>query len=124
MAAAFLNSTSAVGTSNSVTTGALDTTTAKLIVIGIAFNQGATPTISDSKGNTWTALTASAVSGACAAQMYSVSTPQSDQDIHLQIVVHQTFVQSLFKHLQEHFGHLTNRMEELQHLQQQLQQEA
>lgn len=59
MAIALVASTSATGTDSSVTTGSIDTTGATLLVICIAVDGGATPTISDSKSNTWTALTAS-----------------------------------------------------------------
>lgn len=44
--------------SNAVTTSGVDTTGANLLVIGLSSYQSATrPTISDNKGNTWTALT-------------------------------------------------------------------
>lgn len=43
-------------TSNNVTTGSIDTTGADLIVIVVSAYGGA-PTLSDSKGNTWTART-------------------------------------------------------------------
>lgn len=46
------------GASNTATTGGVDTTGADLIVLSIGyFSTGALGTISDSKGNTWTALT-------------------------------------------------------------------
>ncbi|MFM2357274.1 MAG: hypothetical protein RJA61_11 [Candidatus Parcubacteria bacterium] len=43
---------------NNVTTGAIDTTGANLIVVVVSWYSGAANTLSDSKGNTWTALTA------------------------------------------------------------------
>lgn len=43
---------------NGATTAAVDTTGANFIVLAIAYNTGATATVSDSKSNTWTALTA------------------------------------------------------------------
>ncbi len=47
------------GTANTVTTGAIDTTGANFIVVSVAFYSGvsANGTLSDSKSNTWTALT-------------------------------------------------------------------
>lgn len=54
-----ISNISATGTDSTVTSGAIDTTGADLIVIGIAVDGSATPTISDSKSNTWTPLTAS-----------------------------------------------------------------
>lgn len=47
------------GGANGMTTDALDTTGCNLIVLDVTYYTGsAAPTISDSKGNTWTALTA------------------------------------------------------------------
>lgn len=57
--ASLIASTSKVGTLNTVTTDAIDTTGANFIVLAIAIDAGATPTISDSKGNTWVALSSS-----------------------------------------------------------------
>jgi hypothetical protein len=59
MAIAHVISTSAAGAdSATVTTSAVDTTGANLIVLAVARYQGGTGvTVSDSKGNTWTALT-------------------------------------------------------------------
>lgn len=59
MAIALVASTSGVGTDSSVTSGSIDTTGANLLVMNIAVDGGATPTIADSKGNTWNALTSS-----------------------------------------------------------------
>ena len=42
---------------NNVTTDAIDTTGANLLIIGLATYAGSVTTVSDSKGNTWTALT-------------------------------------------------------------------
>ena len=58
MAYSLVSNTAASGTDSSVTTTAINTTGASLLVLGIAVDGAATPTISDSKGNTWTALTA------------------------------------------------------------------
>lgn len=41
-----------------VTTGAIDTTGANLIVVSVSFYNTTAPALTDSKGNTWTALTA------------------------------------------------------------------
>lgn len=46
------------GSTNGATSPAIDTTGATLLVVGVSYLQSAAaPTISDSKGNTWTALT-------------------------------------------------------------------
>lgn len=74
--AALIAHTSAVGTPDLVATSAIDTTGANLIVVGIVSNQGSTPNLIDSKGNTWTPLTQSAVTGASQAILY-YSTPTS-----------------------------------------------
>jgi lysophospholipase L1-like esterase len=60
MAIALVSNTSAAGL-NGATTSAIDTTGASLLVIMVAY--GAAITVSDSKGNTWTALTAQTQSG-------------------------------------------------------------
>lgn len=56
MAIALVSSASAGGL-NGATTSSIDTTGATLLVIAIAYNTGS-PTVSDSKSNTWTAATA------------------------------------------------------------------
>lgn len=65
MAYTFIGNVSAnAGGSGNATTGALDTTGANLIVIGLGYWVGATsPSVSDSKGNAWTPLTAEAGGG-------------------------------------------------------------
>lgn len=55
-----LVTTAKAGGLNGATTAAVNTTGATLLVIVAAYNTG-TPTISDSKGNTWTALSAQQV---------------------------------------------------------------
>lgn len=75
MAYALINSTTGVGTVSSVTTGSIDTTGADLIVIGVAYNTGAPPTITDSKGNTWTPLTAKAVTSNGTSRLYYCQAP-------------------------------------------------
>jgi hypothetical protein len=58
VAFAFIAGTTAGSISTGVTTTAIDTTGANLIVISVAtFVAFITPTLSDSKSNTWTALT-------------------------------------------------------------------
>jgi hypothetical protein len=47
-----------------VTTAAINTTGADLLVLGVAYNVGGPPSVSDSKGNTWIALTARTSSNA------------------------------------------------------------
>lgn len=53
-----------IGAAGGATTTGIDTTGADFIVIGVAWYDAvtATPTVSDSKGNTWTALTLSSMS--------------------------------------------------------------
>jgi hypothetical protein len=69
----YLTHASAVNTTHTVTTAGVDTTGADLIVIGIAYNVGATPIISDNKGNIWTALTSNITSTAVARLYYCVN---------------------------------------------------
>lgn len=61
MAISLITSISAVGDPSTVTTGSVDTTGANLLVVALACSAAGSPTISDSKGNTWTALTLSAL---------------------------------------------------------------
>jgi hypothetical protein len=51
------------GASTGATTPAIDSTGASLIEVTVAYHAGGTPTVSDSKGNPWTALAASASAG-------------------------------------------------------------
>jgi hypothetical protein len=55
---------------NTVVTSAIDTTGANLLVVGVGNLAGGTGTLTDSKGNTWTALTTYATSGAGQATIY------------------------------------------------------
>jgi hypothetical protein len=74
MAITHIASTAAGGTANIVTTSAIDTTGANLIVIATAkFNSNAI-TVSDSKGNTWTPLTAR-TGGAVHSRIYYCFNP-------------------------------------------------
>lgn len=60
------------GSANGVTTGAIDTTGANLLVVNVAWYPAVTDplTISDSKSNTWTALTQHGTGGAGATTMH------------------------------------------------------
>jgi hypothetical protein len=56
MPATLVAHTSAGGTSGSVTSTAINTTGANMIVLGVVFDGGGNPTITDSMGNSWTGL--------------------------------------------------------------------
>jgi len=64
---------------NSITTPAIDTTGAKLIVLGFTFFSGGSqtdpPTITDSKSNVWTALAVSSVTSNMASIIYYSTNP-------------------------------------------------
>lgn len=72
---AYLGGASAgsTGASTGATTTGFDTTGANLIVVALSFDGGSTPTLSDSKGNTWTALTLGA--GSPRARLYYCQAP-------------------------------------------------
>lgn len=73
---ALISSTSKTsGTANTVVTDGITTTGATFIVIGISFNNGTPPTITDSRSNTWTALTQSGVTSNTAARLYYCVNP-------------------------------------------------
>jgi hypothetical protein len=74
MAIALIASAKA-GALNGATTSAIDTTGAKLLVIALAYNNGITPTISDSAGNTWTALTATSNGSTRSTRLYYCINP-------------------------------------------------
>lgn len=57
MAIALVTNVASGTDSGGTTSAGIDTTGANLIVAHISFSSGTTPTFSDSKGNTWTALT-------------------------------------------------------------------
>lgn len=59
------------GTQNTVTTTGVDTTGANLLIVCVSFDTTSTQTISDSKSNTWTALTKTTSSSAGAVCYYS-----------------------------------------------------
>lgn len=65
-----ISSTSAAGNTNTVTTTGITTTGANLIVIGLSTNTGGVVALTDSKGNTWTPLTAKAVTSNGTSQMF------------------------------------------------------
>lgn len=57
------------------TTPSMDTTGASLLVLVVSYVATVTPTISDSKSNTWTALTAKSVSGQQSSRIYYAANP-------------------------------------------------
>lgn len=62
--------------SNGFTSGSIDTTGASLLVLALAYIQGAQPTISDNYSNTWTGLTAQENAGAGGAvRLFYVANP-------------------------------------------------
>lgn len=63
MAVALVVAATAAHGQDGGTTGAINTTGANLIVCVVTYLTGSTITLADSKSNTWTALTASAVAG-------------------------------------------------------------
>lgn len=71
-----LISNTQAGSSNGtdVTTSAIDTTGAKFLVISASYSTAA-PTITDSKSNTWTALTAQTTVGSGINRLYYVANP-------------------------------------------------
>jgi hypothetical protein len=59
----------------SVTTAGVDTTGANLIVLNVVYLQGTSPAVSDSAGNTWTALTQRAAGGGHSSRLYYCLSP-------------------------------------------------
>jgi hypothetical protein len=57
------------------TTGAIDTTGATLLIMAVSQSQGVDAVVSDSKGNTWVALTKHSVAGDNAIRIYYVKNP-------------------------------------------------
>ena len=74
MAIALISSTSASNTADTVTTGSIETTAATLLVVWLAMDNGGTVSLSDSKSNSWTALTSS-VNGSTKSILYYCSNP-------------------------------------------------
>lgn len=78
MAIAVVTSTTIPGGANGGTSSSIDTTGVTLIVIAISrYTAGGALTVSDSKGNTWTALTEKASGSAvfCASRLYYCASP-------------------------------------------------
>lgn len=75
MTIAFVSSTAKQGARNGVTTDAIDTTGANLVVIHIAWYSVTSPSISDNQGNTWTALTTHNVASDCGSKLYYCLNP-------------------------------------------------
>jgi hypothetical protein len=73
-----IQSTSASGTANTVTSSAVDTTGANFIVLGLAYQVSSNPTLTDSQSNTWTALTESAFAGNVAVCLYYCVNPKTN----------------------------------------------
>lgn len=67
--------TVAFGSNAAVTTSAINTTGASLIVLAISVNNGTTPTVTDSAGNTWTALTSQTATGLAKIAFYYKASP-------------------------------------------------
>lgn len=78
MTIALVSSTAKQGARNGVTTDAINTTGANLIVIGIAWYSVTSPSISDNQGNTWTALTTSNVASDVGAKLYYCVNPTTN----------------------------------------------
>jgi len=74
MAFALLASVKA-GALNGTTTAAINTTGAKLLLVSFVFNNGVTPTLTDSAGNTWTALTATSNTSTRSTRQYYCINP-------------------------------------------------
>lgn len=70
----FIASTSAVGGTGNITTGTINTSGANFLIILISSQQGTSYTISDSKSNTWRALTLKATAGTQQARLYYATT--------------------------------------------------
>lgn len=64
------------GTTSSVTTSAIDTTGAKLLVVGIMRDFNTNPTVlSDSKSNTWTYIRGASLDGSIKVELYYCINP-------------------------------------------------
>ncbi|MDR7331759.1 hypothetical protein [Roseateles asaccharophilus] len=74
MAIALLSSVKS-GSSNGATTSAIDTTGAKLLIAALTYNNGVTPTLTDSAGNTWTPLTATSDGSTRSTRLYYCINP-------------------------------------------------
>lgn len=63
------------GASTGATTGAVDTSGANFLAIVVAHYDNITPTVSDSKGNTWTARTSSVNVGNASVRLFYATNP-------------------------------------------------
>lgn len=63
---------------NNVTSAAINTSGANLIVVHVATYQDATGTLSDSKGNTWSGLTATIQNSYATSKLYYCYSPATD----------------------------------------------
>ena len=77
MAIAFVNSCSGAGSPSGVTSSAMDTTGANLIVVSVATVGSLGSNLTDSQSNTWTALSISNNSGALQRLFYCISPTTS-----------------------------------------------
>lgn len=68
-------SSGATGDGSTATTPGIDTTGATLIVLAICLDAAGTPTVSDSKSNTWTSLTAQSSTGQSQTQILYCNAP-------------------------------------------------
>lgn len=73
-AALLAHTAKALGSAGGTTT-AIDTTGANLIIIGLSYDNGGTANLTDSKGNTWIALTTHNVVGNGVSKMYYCFNP-------------------------------------------------
>ena len=64
-----------LGANPAKTTGAIDTTGADLLVVAYVFDYRVSPSVLDSKSNTWTGLTSKAGNNAGAVKLYYVKNP-------------------------------------------------
>jgi len=78
MAIALVSSTAKQGNVDSVTTTAMSTVGANLIVIGIGWYSVTSPSISDSQSNTWTALTTSNIASDVGCKLYYCVSPTTN----------------------------------------------
>lgn len=73
--AAFVAGVNAGGDTTTVTSGAIDTTGANLIVVHVVSYSAGSATLSDSKGNTWTKLTDRLAGGGIRGTLFYVFNP-------------------------------------------------
>lgn len=75
---ALIANAGASGTDSTATTGAINTTGANLLIAHVATFQPTPAALTDSKGNTWTALTAHSSLGSSESRFYYVASPVTD----------------------------------------------